>query len=181
MNRPRNGFLLAALLLLVAGTYSQTKKVVAPKKSSGAEGTVTFTDYRGQRPGVVHKITVADLPAPQASESADNAPSLVPRPSDAWPQAPTGFKVELYASGLDNPRLIRTAPNGDFFVAESRSGEVKAFRGIGREARPSAWKSLPRGSGSPLASLSILLERTRNGCMSPIPIRLCALPIGMAT
>ncbi len=56
MNRPRNGFLLAALLLLVAGTYSQTKKVVAPKKSSGAEGTVTFTDYRGQRPGVVHKI-----------------------------------------------------------------------------------------------------------------------------
>jgi len=135
MNRHRNGFLLAALFLLVAGMYSQTKKGAAPQKTNASPGAVTFTDYRGQRPGVIHKITAADLPPPQASESADNAPSLVPRPADAWPQAPAGFKVELYASGLDNPRLIRTAPNGDFFVAESRSGELKAFRAIGREGK----------------------------------------------
>jgi len=27
-------------------------------------------------------------------------PKLVPRPANVWPQVPPGFKVELYASGL---------------------------------------------------------------------------------
>jgi glucose/arabinose dehydrogenase len=90
----------------------------------------TFSDYAEQAPGVVHKITVADLPQPYATKSVDNGADLVPRPSDAWPQAPAGFKVELYASGLDNPRLMRTAPNGDVFVAESNPGDIKVFRGV---------------------------------------------------
>ena len=58
---------------------------------------------------------------------------VVPRPQGAWPQALPGFKVELYASGLDNPRLIRTAPNGDLFLAESETGKVKVFRGVGKD------------------------------------------------
>jgi glucose/arabinose dehydrogenase len=37
--------------------------------------------------------------------------------------------VALYADGLENPRLMRTAPNGDIFVAESRPGRVKVMRG----------------------------------------------------
>jgi len=93
---------------------------------------VVFTDYRGQSPGTVHKITAADLPPPFTTKSVDDGPRLVDRPRDAWPQAPAGFKVELYASQLDHPRLIRTAPNGDLFVAESRAGRIKVLRG----ARP---------------------------------------------
>ncbi|HWR34313.1 MAG TPA: sorbosone dehydrogenase family protein [Clostridia bacterium] len=60
---------------------------------------------------------------------------MVPRPRDAWPQAPGGFKVELYASGLENPRLIRTAPNGDYFLAESYAGEIKLLRGVEKDGR----------------------------------------------
>jgi glucose/arabinose dehydrogenase len=89
-----------------------------------------FMDYRSEQPGVVHKISISDLPEPYATDSADNGPALVSRPAGAWPQAPAGFKVELYASGLNFPRLLRTAPNGDLFLAESHSGEVKVFRGI---------------------------------------------------
>ncbi len=89
-----------------------------------------FTDYHGQKPGTVHKITAHDLPPPYATASAANGPSLVPRPASAWPQALPGFKVELYASQLENPRLIRTAPNGDLFLAESRPGRIKVFRGV---------------------------------------------------
>jgi len=37
---------------------------------------------------------------------------------------------------LDNPRLIRTAPNGDLFVAESRPGRIKVFRGITKDGKP---------------------------------------------
>lgn len=89
-----------------------------------------FTDFRHESPGSSRKITVADLPAPYATASAGNAPQLVARPPGAWPKAPPGFKVELFASGLDNPRLLRTAPNGDVFVAETRAGRITLFRGI---------------------------------------------------
>jgi glucose/arabinose dehydrogenase len=60
---------------------------------------------------------------------------MVPRPANAWPIPPKGFKVELYADGLDNPRLIRTAPNGDLFLAESATGKIKVFRGVGPDGR----------------------------------------------
>jgi len=93
-------------------------------------GPAAFTDYRVQRPGLSRRITAADLPVPRATPSVDNGPKLVPRPDKAWPLVPPGFKVELYATGLDNPRLLRTAPNGDVFVAESHPGRVKVFRGI---------------------------------------------------
>ena len=108
-----------------------------------------FTDYRFQKPGRVHKITVKDLPEPYATSSSGNAPKIVPRPADAWPQAPAGFRVGLYASGLNNPRLIRTAPNGDFFLAESRQGEVKVFRGITRDGKPERMEVFASGLNRP--------------------------------
>ena len=89
-----------------------------------------FSDFRNERPGVIHRITVADLPKPYATESVRNNPTLVPRPAGAMPQALPGYEVSLYADGLQNPRLIRTAPNGDVFVAESDPGRVKVIRGM---------------------------------------------------
>jgi glucose/arabinose dehydrogenase len=89
-----------------------------------------FTDFRYEKPGITHKITVSDLPEPYATKSADNGAELVARPENAWPVAPAGFKVELYAAGLDNPRWLRTAPNGDIFLAESDPGRIRVFRGM---------------------------------------------------
>jgi len=95
-----------------------------------------FTGYRYEKPGAIRKNTLDDLPAPFATLSAGNGPQLVPRPENAWPQVPAGFKVELCASGLNEPRLIRAAANGDFFVAESRTGEIRVFRGINADGKP---------------------------------------------
>jgi len=89
-----------------------------------------FTDFRYEKPGVTRKITVADLPKPYATESSSNGPEVADRPAGAMPIAPAGFKVELYASSLENPRLLRTAPNGDIFLAESEPGRIRVFRGI---------------------------------------------------
>ena len=94
-----------------------------------------FVDFRGEAPGTVHRIRVEDLPPPGATPSADNGPHLIKRPKDAWPQAPAGFKVQLYAQGMSNPRLVRTAPNGDVFVTESRTGTVQVFRGLRADGR----------------------------------------------
>jgi len=99
-------------------------------------GQAAFVDYRTMKTGTFRKITVADLPQPFATESARNNARIVPRPADAWPQAPAGFKVELYASELQGPRTIRLAPNGDFFVAETRAGNIKVFRGRTADGKP---------------------------------------------
>ena len=95
-----------------------------------------FTDFRYEKPGVTRKITVADLPKPYATESSSNGPEVAPRPENAMPIAPAGFKVELYASGLENPRLLRTAPNGDIFLAESDPGRIRVFRGMTADGKP---------------------------------------------
>lgn len=131
--------LFAAVLLLLATSWLL----------AWADKTVTFADFRNQAPGIIHKITVADLPAPYATNSIDNGPNMVPRPKDAWPQALPGFKVELFAEGLDNPRLLRTAPNGDVFLAESEPGNLKVFRGITTEGKAERTEVFATGLNKP--------------------------------
>ena len=123
----------AGLLAMVLMAGGQALLPVACAAGGGGAGnSQAFTDFRGEKPGTVHKITVADLPAPYATASADPGSQVIPRPANAWPQAPDGFKVQQFAAGLDNPRLIRTAPNGDVFVAESTPGRIKVYRGISK-------------------------------------------------
>jgi glucose/arabinose dehydrogenase/mono/diheme cytochrome c family protein len=107
---------------------TSTIKTPAPKPP--------FTDFRYEKPGNTRKITPKDLPQPYATKSAENGPDVVARPENVWPIAAKGFKVELFAAGLDNPRLLRTAPNGDVFLAESNPGRILVFRGITSDGKP---------------------------------------------
>ncbi|MBV9736093.1 MAG: sorbosone dehydrogenase family protein [Acidisphaera sp.] len=93
-------------------------------------------DWRADAPGVVRRITPADLPAPYASHSASNGPSVARRLDGAVPRVPAGFTVQLYASGLAMPRTMRVAPNGDVFLAESGADRVRVFRAPDGAARP---------------------------------------------
>ncbi|WP_334269248.1 PQQ-dependent sugar dehydrogenase [Edaphobacter sp. HDX4] len=111
--------------------------------------TPPFTDFRYEEPGKVRKITVADLPKPYATESAGNSAHLVPRPEGVWPKVLPGFKVEQYAEGLENPRMIRTAPNGDYFVAETAKGQVRVFRGITPDGKPELTSVFATGLNKP--------------------------------
>src|ERR1700733_8619110 len=104
--------------------------------SQALTGQSAFTDYSQEHPGTIRHLTVNDLPAPYATKGVDNGAEMVARPSDAWPQALPGFKVDLYYTGLDQPRLIRTAPNGDLFVAISYQNQVMVFRGVGPDGKP---------------------------------------------
>jgi glucose/arabinose dehydrogenase len=58
-------------------------------------------------------------------------------PSGAKPLVPTGFSVEMVASGIKNPRAIRVAPNGDLFVADSRANQIRVYRVGSGSAKPS--------------------------------------------
>ena len=108
-----------------------------------------FTDFRYESPGTTRKITANDLPEPYATASAENGPELVARPDNVWPVAPAGFKVELYAAGLDNPRWLRTAPNGDIFLAESDPGRIRVFRGMTGDGKPEQMQVFAEGLKRP--------------------------------
>jgi glucose/arabinose dehydrogenase len=99
-------------------------------------GSAAFDSYQTEKPGDYRKITAADLPAPYATQGVSNAPTVVSRPANAWPKAPEGFKVDLYADQLPGPREMRVAPNGDLFVSETNKGQVDVFRGIGSDGKP---------------------------------------------
>jgi glucose/arabinose dehydrogenase len=113
-------------------------------------GDRAFASYTNVQPGVWRHITPADLPKPNPAGSGRNAATIVPRPENAWPKAPAGFKVELYATGLLNPRLIRRAPNGDLFVAETNGkGAITVFRGITADGKPKQTSTFVEGLNSP--------------------------------
>ncbi|HVX67798.1 MAG TPA: sorbosone dehydrogenase family protein [Bryobacteraceae bacterium] len=122
---------------------------VLPTTAQQPPKRVIFADYRQQEPGTVHKITVADLPEPFRTKSAENSPRVVPRPAKAWPRALPGFTVNQYAAGLENPRLIRRAPNGDLFVAESEPGRVKVLRGVGPDGKAKSVSVFAKGLSQP--------------------------------
>ncbi len=43
-------------------------------------------------------------------------------------QLPPGFSAEMIASGIANPRVVRVAPNGDLFVADSKANQIRVYR-----------------------------------------------------
>lgn len=123
-------FLSLSLVLITDLAYLSTLGSQSESKA------VVYTGYAGQAPGRMHHITVNDLPEPYATKSVDSGSRVVQRPEGVMPKAPAGFKVELYAEGLHNPRLIRMAPNGDLFVAESYAGDIRVFRGVNAQGKP---------------------------------------------
>jgi glucose/arabinose dehydrogenase len=127
---------LACAFALLSSVPARAVDASATSKPPVLTGQSAFTDALHEAPGTRRHLTVADLPAPAPEQSVDNGPSVVPRPANAWPIAPKGFKVDLYATGLDNPRLLRVAPNGDLFLAESGTGKIKIFRGVGADGKP---------------------------------------------
>ncbi len=95
-----------------------------------------FGDYRDDAPGVRRHITVAALPPPFASRSSSNGPRVVAPPAGAKLRVPAGFTVTQFAHGLTQPRVLRVAPNGDIFVAESEAGRVRILRAKDGAAAP---------------------------------------------
>lgn len=90
------------------------------------KGTDAFGDWRQDAPGVRRHIQPTDLPAPAPEVTGEI--SIVPMPAGVKPQASEGFTVELLASGFKQPRVVRTAPNGDIFLADSKAGEIHVLR-----------------------------------------------------
>ena len=161
---------LPAIAFLAIGPVSSPSLKAQVNNGPILTGQAAFTDWSQQKPGVRHKITVADLPAPDSQESVDNGPQVVPKPANAWPIAPPGFKVTLYAGGDSTPmqrsenrrevhqaaqgtfvmpRLIRFAPNGDLFLADSQAGTLFVLRGLKADGKAQQIEKFATGLDHP--------------------------------
>ena len=114
--------------VLLADAIATLASIPALAQSAPLTGSAAFGDWRADKPGLVRLIRPSDLPKPGATASSANMSHVVPRPASAMPKVPDGFKVELLAEGLSGPREMRTAPNGDIFVSETRSGRIRVLR-----------------------------------------------------
>jgi glucose/arabinose dehydrogenase len=106
-------------------------------------------DWRADSPGRTHLISVSDLPAPYATASSANGPSIVPRPAAAQLAVPAGFAVEAFATGLEAPRRLCIAPNGDIFVAETKAGRVRVLRAAAGAKTPAQMQVFASGLDRP--------------------------------
>jgi len=134
-NRRRGDLLFCAIFIAVSfnvavliGTAAESGNLLTGKAAMG--------DWESDAPGVRRKITVSDLPPPSSNILAINRPRVVRRSADTQPKVPTGFKIELYASGFRDPRFLLTAPNGDTFVVESRANQIKVLRDSNADGKP---------------------------------------------
>ncbi|RVC78684.1 sorbosone dehydrogenase family protein [Mesorhizobium sp. M4A.F.Ca.ET.022.05.2.1] len=119
---------LAGVAILVATAALADQPVLT--------GSKAFGDWKADRPGVRRLIKPQDLPAPYRTRSSSNGPGVGDRPEGVKPLLPPGFSIELVASGIDNPRVVRVAPNGDLFVADSKANQIRVYRLADGGARP---------------------------------------------
>ena len=100
------------------------------------KGREAFGDWHKDRPGVrrlLRLLRPEDQP-PIGNPTSKWAES-VKRSKRAKPSAPKGFAVDLVASGLAGPCVIRVAPSGDLFVADSEANTIRVYRVASGSAR----------------------------------------------
>ena len=94
-------------------------------------------------------IVPSDLPLAYATPSDSNGPSVVARVAGAAPRVPAGFTAELWAVGFRIPRVMRVAPNGDVFLAETGADRVRVLRAPDGAAHPSQTTVFAGGLSEP--------------------------------
>ena len=122
----RNVIAYLSTLQAPTGVSPAAQPAPAPASSTGSD----IGDWPHAAPGLQYHFTLADLPAPFSTRSVGNAPKVVTAPSNASLSVPPGFTVRLFAGGLSNPRLLRVAPNGDIFVAETGANRIRVLRAV---------------------------------------------------
>ena len=75
-----------------------------------------------------YQFRADQLPPPFATKSAGNPPRVTSQPQGAKLKLPPGFKISVYASGLDDPRHMLQAPNGDVVLSEPGAGRITILR-----------------------------------------------------
>ena len=132
---------LAALALFLTGCNStaQTELDLGADRAGVRTETLTPRTY---------SISLDDLPAPYATESARKGPDVIGVPRDAALAVPEGFRVEVFAEGLDRPRWLQLTPDGDVLVTETRDNRIRRLRDLDGDGKAdTAWAFATASNG----------------------------------
>jgi glucose/arabinose dehydrogenase len=132
---------LSLATLMAATSMAQDSGILTGKDAYG--------DWEKDAPGVTRLLKPSDLEAPNPTQSVSNSPATIPMPDGAMPKVPQGFKVEMVASGIENPRAIRFAPNGDLFVGNSEAGNVLVYHFENGATKPASESIFASGLNQP--------------------------------
>jgi glucose/arabinose dehydrogenase len=102
-----------------------------------------------QDPGERIRIDAAALPPPGETPSASNPPGYVSRPDGFRLRVPAGFAAGSFAEGLEHPRWLAIAPNGDVFVAEAQPGRITVLRDADGDGAAETRSTFLAGLASP--------------------------------
>ncbi|HWV73739.1 MAG TPA: sorbosone dehydrogenase family protein [Pseudosphingobacterium sp.] len=110
---------LKVLLIFIAFACVSSCKGSAPDEAASEDITTDSVSEYG---------TTVTLAEPFATKSASRQPKVLGWPAEKTPMAPVGYSVVKFAGGLQNPRWIYVASNGDIFVSESEANRISLFR-----------------------------------------------------
>jgi glucose/arabinose dehydrogenase len=137
-------------------TFSALATVALICQSCGSGGG--RTELPGQD-SASYQLASDSLPAPYETKSVKNYSKVLGWPEGRTPTAPPGFKVTKFAAGLQNPRWIYVAPNGDILVAESNT-ETK---GLKKVADKVSGKAESQNTGESANRISLLRDQNNDG------------------
>ncbi|MBD2436861.1 sorbosone dehydrogenase family protein [Nostoc sp. FACHB-110] len=122
-------FLTAACNQTSASSENATTDVAAPSpqlvQNSQQSKNLIRTETFSPQP---IRINLQNLPAPFTTESASKPPEVVSIPEKPLLRVPPGFKVNVFAEGLDAPRWLALTPSGDVLVTETRQNRIRLLR-----------------------------------------------------
>ncbi|MFD2600359.1 PQQ-dependent sugar dehydrogenase [Sphingobacterium corticis] len=132
MNKLSNNISFAAIALAISFASCNNSNNTDKKDSESSKQDSSSMEYGSD-------ISVQE---PLATEPIDKYAKIVGWDEGEMPQAPAGYKVVKFAEGLNSPRNIYVAANGDIFVAQARtpsegkSAEKVAARNLNKDANP---------------------------------------------
>ena len=141
-------YLFAPIIVSSTIFFSACSNNKASKNPHAFGGSATTQGY-----------AVDTLPPPYATPSAKNFSKVIGWEDGKTPIAPTGFTVTKFADGLDHPRWIYVADNGDIFIAESNTilkGTIKVGSKMSRKIRT-------QGYGVSANRVTLFRDADKNG------------------
>jgi glucose/arabinose dehydrogenase len=139
--------LSAGFVTIVLFTSGVLLAATSTSEQNVLKGHEAFGGWQKDKPGVRRLLKPEDQPP--VGESTSNPVQIVKRSKHKKPLAPKGFSVDLIASGFAEPRVIRVAPNGDLFVADSEANTIRVYRIPSGSARPTKSDVYARGLSKP--------------------------------
>lgn len=122
------------------------------QKSNQTENTANIQD-------TTQIQSATSLPEPFSTKSVKNFSKVIGWEAGKTPVAPTGFTVTKYADGLQNPRWIYVAPNGDIFIAEANTEP----KGAKKVAAKVSGKAKSQNLGESANRITLLRDTNKDG------------------